>query len=249
MISIFYGENTLASRNALNAAIDQFRRENPGGEIVRLIGDKVTETELVEAAETASLFSVPRLVVVEGLLSRRISKEKNRLIIYLATVLNQESPVRARTGDSWSGANLILWEPKPVAAGALGKFAKLTNCRCQEFKLTRSLFKLLDSLRPGNSRQMSVLMNETLKNDPAEVAMLMLGRRISPLLVARSGVADGFTGLADWQIRQLTNQAVNWNEKQLTDFHRRLVEIDEAAKTGFSPADLATHPDILLLSL
>jgi len=37
--------------------------------------------------------------------------------------LNQESPVRARTGDSWSGINLIFWEPKAVAAGALGKFA------------------------------------------------------------------------------------------------------------------------------
>lgn len=237
----------MASRNALNLAIDRFKRESPGGEIVRLNGDKLTETELVEAVEAESLFSVPRLVVVEGLLSRRLSKEKNKLIDYLATVLNQESPVRARTGDSCH--LVIIWESKTVAAGILGKFAKLTNIRIQEFKLTRSLFKLLDSLRPENGKQMSFLMNETIKTDPAEVIMLMLGRRIAQLLVAKGKTADGFAGLADWQIRQLTGQAANWSENQLVDFHRRLVEIDEAVKTGSSPADLATHLDILLLSL
>ena len=136
-----------------------------------------------------------------------------------------------------------------MAAGILGKFAKLNDSRIQEFKLTRSLFKLLDSLRPGNGRQMSQLMNETLKTDPAEVAILMLGRRIAQLLVAKSGTADVFTGLADWQVRQLIGQAANWSENQLLDFHRRLVEIDEAVKTGSSPADLASHLDILLLSL
>ncbi len=249
MISIFYGENTLASRNALNAAIDGFRRQNPGGEIVRLNGDKITETELVEAIEATGLLSNYRLVVIEGLLSRRLSKEKNNLVNYLATVLNQESPVRARTGDSWSGANLILWEPKAVAAGIFGKFAKLNDSRIQEFKLTRSLFKLLDSLRPGNSRQMSLLINETLKSDPAEVIMLMLGRRIAQLLVVKSGNSDGFSGLQDWQIRQLTAQAANWSEEQLMNFHRRLVEVDEAVKTGSSAADLSAHLDILLLSL
>ena len=239
MISIFYGENTLASRNALNAAIDRFRRENPGGEIIRLDGDKISETELVEGGEAASLFSVSRLVIIEGLLSRRKSGEKDKLInrIIKSFFLLPSSFF------------LLLWEPKPAAAGILGKFAKLNDSRVQEFKLTRSLFKLLDSLRPGNGRQMSLMMNETMKTDPAEVAILMLGRRIAQLLVAKSGVADGFTGLADWQIQQLTGQAANWSEKQLTDFHRRLVEIDEAIKTGATPADLASHLDILLLSL
>jgi DNA polymerase III delta subunit len=96
---------------------------------------------------------------------------------------------------------------------------------------------------------MSQLASETLKTDPAEVAMLMLGRRVTQLLVAKSAASDGFSGLADWQIQKLRQQAVNWSEKQLIDFHRRLVEIDEAVKTGSTPADLAGHLDILLLSL
>lgn len=239
LLNIFCGENTLASRNALNLAIDRFKRENPGGEIVRLNGDKMTETDLVEAVEAASLFSVSRLVVIEGVLSRRKSGEKDKLIERLAKSFFLFP----------SSFFLILWEPKQVAAGILAKLAKLPNSRIQEFKLTRSLFKLLDSLRPGNGKQLSFLMNETIKTDPAEVMMLMLGRRIAQLLVAKSGTAGGMAGLADWQIRQLTSQAENWNEKQLTDFHRMLVEIDEAVKTGASPADFSTHLDILLLSL
>ena len=238
MISIFHGENTLASRNALNLEVDKFRRENPGGEIVRLNGDKLTETELVEAVEAASFFSASRLVVIEGLLVRRPSREKQRLIDFLKGLSSKDSPPRTL---------LFLWESKGLTPAVVKQFSG--KAILKEFKLTRSLFKLLDSLRPGNGRQMSQLMNETLKTDPAEVAMLMLGRRIAQLLVVKNGAAAGLTGLADWQIRQLTGQAANWNEKQLLDFHRRLVEIDEAIKTGATPADLTGHLDILLLSL
>ena len=92
MISIFHGENTLASRNALNLEVDKFRRENPGGEIVRLNGDKLTETELVEAVEAASFFSASRLVVIEGLLVRRPSREKQRLIDFLKGLSSKDSP-------------------------------------------------------------------------------------------------------------------------------------------------------------
>jgi DNA polymerase III delta subunit len=244
MLSIFHGENTLASRNVLNAAIEKFKRENLGGEIIRLNGDKITETDLVEAIEAGSLFSVPRLVVIEGLLSRRPAKVKQKLIEFLLKGFSLRPQ-----GESLLENNVCLWEPKPVAAGTIGKFAKLPNSRIQEFKLARSLFKLLDSLRPENGRQMSQLANETLKTDPAEVAMLMLGRRVAQLLVAKSAAGDGFSGLAEWQIQKLKQQTANWSEKQLIDFHRRLVEIDEAVKTGATPADFAGHLDILLLSL
>jgi len=170
-------------------------------------------------------------VVIEGLLVRRPSREKQRLIDFLKGLSSKDSPPRTL---------LFLWESKGLTPAVVKQFSG--KAILKEFKLTRSLFKLLDSLRPGNGRQMSQLMNETLKTDPAEVAMLMLGRRIAQLLA-------GLTGLADWQIRQLTGQAANWNEKQLLDFHRRLVEIDEAIKTGATPADLTGHLDILLLSL
>lgn len=205
--------------------------------MVRLNGDKMTETELVEAVEAGSLFSAPRLVVIEGLLGRRPSREKQRLINFLKGLSFKDYPSRI----------ILEWESKRLSVAAVKQFSG--KAVLKEFKLTRSLFKLLDSLRPGNGKYMSRLLNEATATDPVEVVMLMLGRRIAQLLVAKSSDVDGFSGLADWQIRQLTAQAANWSEKQLLDSHRRLVEIDEAVKTGSSPADFATHLDILLLSL
>lgn len=144
---------------------------------------------------------------------------------------------------------VIIWESKTVAAGILVKFAKLPNSRVQEFKLSPLVFKLLDGLRPGNGNYASRLFSETIKIDPIEKVVMMLGRRIAQLLVAKSEIEGKFTGLKDFQVRQLTTQTTRWTEKQLTDFHRNLVEIDEAVKTGSSPASLSTHLDILLLSL
>ena len=54
----------------------------------------MTETELVEAVEAASLFSVARLVVIEALLTRRPSREKQRLIDFLKGLSSKDSPPR-----------------------------------------------------------------------------------------------------------------------------------------------------------
>lgn len=240
MISVFYGENTLASRSALNAEINNFRRRTSGGEIVRLNGDKITETDLIEALEAPSLFSVPRLVVVEGLLSRRKSKEKDKLIKKTVEKLKIQN----------SEFKILLWEPKAAAAGILGKFRKLPNSRVQEFRLAKLLFKLLDSLRPGNGRQMSLLMNQTLKDDPAELVMPMVGRRITELILASEGKEELLAEVQpEWRKKKLVLQARAWEIKSLLAAHRRLLEIDQANKTGLAAAGLAVHLDIWLASL
>lgn len=240
MIFLLHGDNITASRQALNQTLDELKVKSPLSEVVHLDGNKLTETELVEAIEAPSMIAPDRVIHIDGLLSRRISKEKNKLIDRLLSSFFPRP----------SSLFLLLWEPKPLTATQLKPFQKIKDCRIQEYKLNKFLWNFLDNLRPGNSAKLIGLLESTLKTEPAELVMFMLIRRVTELLLATSRDPRALDGVrSPWQKGKLIAQAKHWTEPQLVNFHRRLYEIDEAIKTGATPADLSTHLDILLATL
>lgn len=239
MLYLFHGDNNLASRNAYYATARRLKGQFPHAELLRLNGNKLTETELIQALEAPSLLGISRIIRIEGLLSRRKSKEKDKLIKRLAEQHLQSTDY-----------SLLLWEAKPATPSTLKKLKALKDCRIQEFKLSKFLFKFLDSLRPQNGKQLSLLLHKTLETDPPELVMFMLVRRITELLLAVGGGSTALDGVRfDWQKAKLRRQAQAWKFAILLKIHRRLLEIDEAIKTGSTPADLTTHLDILLASI
>ena len=135
MLHIFHGFNTAASLTAAQNFLNGLRAKSPAAEVIRLDGDKVTKTGLIETVEAPSMFSDTRFAYIENLLSRRQSKEKDELLAYLS--------------KNAATSTIVDWESKTATPATLKKVAG-TNTRIQEFKIAKLLFKFLDSFRPRN---------------------------------------------------------------------------------------------------
>ncbi len=237
MIYIFHGDNASLSYNGARQLIERLKAAAPAAEVLRLSGTSLTRSELTEAVESPSFFSQERLVEIDNLLTRRPSKEKDALLNYFAK--SQKNV----------GYNIILSEGKSITSSVLKKLGS-QNIEVQEFKLSKTIWKFLDALKPKNTRFLLQLFEATVATEPVELAMFWMVRRMGELFLARSTLPHALDSVrTDWQRGNLTRQASMWTEKQLIEFHRRLMEIDEMVKTGRTPTNLRTHLDILLSSL
>ena len=109
MIFIFHGEGTATSRNLLQDAITKHKLL--GHEIRIIEGDKLVPADLESTLATASLFSTETLVI-EGLLSRAKSRDKDTCIKVLADY----------SGDK----NIFLWDKSQIVyqVGSKGLLSK-----------------------------------------------------------------------------------------------------------------------------
>jgi DNA polymerase III delta subunit len=214
MITIFHGDNYVQSRQALNQSFTQTPE--------RFAAADLTEETLTQALESNPMFQIPKIFVIENLLSLPRSQTKENLI---KIVLNNPA------------SEIILWEKKALSLTVKKQFVKAV---IKEFKLPASLFNFLDNLTLANFHQ-------ALVNNPAELIFYLLHRRVSQLIQA---VDDpGSLKGAPWQIGKLKNQAKKYSLDRLLNFHRQLLTLDEQAKTSQSILSLAGCLDLLLLEL
>ena len=120
---------------------------------------------------------------------------------------------------------------------------KLKNIKFQVCYIN-FLIKLFREWPIGRSLTFNSLINE----EPVELVFYLLVKRATELIVENSSSGSG-GGYDDWRRQKLIEQASKWSGKALTNFHRRLTEIDEAVKTGSTPSSLPSHLDIALLNL
>lgn len=230
MIYLFHGDNQVASRKKLTDLIAQAKREKK--EVIALNGLKVNLTQVLSALESSSLFGQEKLVVIENLFSRPKSKEKEVIIKYL----KKKSVV----------PEMIFWEKKTIPGTTLRWLPK--NWQIQLFKTSAIIFRFLDSLRPGNTKQMLTLLKESIEKDSPEMIFYMLARQIRLLILAKDSGRRGLFG-APWQINKLLNQANYFTLEQLINLYQKLLAIDIDIKTGRSFMPLDWHLDLLTASL
>jgi len=63
MLTILYGDDQVASRNALNQNLDKSRQDEKK-ELIQLDGEKLQLQELKQALESRSLFGLDKLVLI-----------------------------------------------------------------------------------------------------------------------------------------------------------------------------------------
>ena len=228
---IIHGDNIVASRNHLTESTAKLEQAG-AQEIVRLDGEKLTEADLRQAIESQSLFGNQKAVVIEGLLSRRRSKEKDKLINIIA-----ESPAKT---------SILFWDKKEVTKPNLNKLKDYT---AQLFKTPASIFKFLDDLKPRNTQVTLSTLHNGLMSQPPELIFYMLSRRISDLIVASDPKADSLLLGAPWQKGKLKSQARNFSIKQLLSLHSQLLNIDQSIKTGKNLLPLSSQLDLLVTKL
>jgi len=228
MFIILHGDNQVASRQKLNELITA-QKSAGVEEIIRLDGAKIDQNQLVQEAASTSLFGSNRLVVIESLFSRVKSQQKKALLQYLHQSMSDLPEI-------------IIWEPKALTKTDLKSF---TSVQIQEFKLTKTLFSFLDSLRPGNSSASFRLLEKTRQHEADELIFFMLVRQVRLLIQVKDQVAK----LPPWQKQKLTRQANQFSTQQLISLHHQLLEIDRSIKTGKTLLPLSAHLDLLLAKL
>lgn len=226
MLYIFHGEGTALSRTALQEALS--RDKAAGHEIRTLEGDKLLSRDLDTALATASLFSQESLVI-ENLLSRLRSKEKDACLALLANY----------TGDK----NIYLWDKKEITKPNL---SKLPKAKVSLSKAPTALFTFLESIEPGNAEVALKLLHDVIQSTEDIIVFTMLSRQLSYLITIKSATSPKF---APWQLGKLRSQASKWTDKQLEHFLAELLKIDFAVKTGATKLSYADHLDLLLLNL
>ncbi len=227
MIYIFHGDGTATSRNLLQAAIS--KEKLLGHEIRIMEGDKLAPRDLDTSLATASLFS-QETIVIEGLLSRVKSRDKDTCIQLLA--------------DYEGDKNIFLWDKKEITKPNLAKLA--TKAKISLSKAPTALFTFMESIEPGNAQRALSLMHEVVSGTEDIIVFTMLARQISYLIIIKTATSPKFS---PWQIDKLRVQASKWSDKQLNNFISELLKIDFAIKSGATKLSYTDHLDILLLNL
>ena len=226
---ILHGDQIVASRSALRESVEKARRSGIK-DIVRLNGEKVSLGDLKQALESESLFGTVRLVIIENVLTRVRSKTKEELVRYIAV----ESPK----------GEVILWERKELTTAQLRLVNKTATVRL--FKLSKAIFRFLDSIYPKNTGQLLGYYHETLKQDAPELVFYMLSRRVTSLLIAADYNGKELHAMQKWQRQRLLAQAGKFTSKDLQMLHESLYRTDVAVKTGKSILPLSSMLDLIL---
>lgn len=221
MIKILHGENIVQSRKRLTEIVDKSR--NSGTEIVYLDGSKVSLTEARSALESGSLFGKTKLVVIENL------KERKEILSYL--------------NKGKFDNDLIIWEQKEIRNDILPKSEK------EIFKLTPLIFRFLDSLKPGNTKESLRLLAELKQTEEPEMIFYMLVRQFRLLIIACDLGPSGLSELSPWQQKKFLGQSGEFNLEQLKEIYKKLLEIDFNQKTSGDAFPLSSRLDLFVSSL
>lgn len=222
-IFLFHGDDQASSRRALNLELDKLRAQ--GVNVIYLDGPRLTPPELETALYTSGLFSSDALVI-EGLFSRPVSRARTDCLALLAKY----------AGDK----PLYLWEGKEVTKSTHTK--ALPKAQVSLSKTPAVIFQLLDSLAPGSFARSHALLKTTLALSEPGFVFIMLARRVSDLLIAKSGNP---ASLSPFLRSRLLSQASHWDEARLLALHHSLYQADLGVKTG-SRLDYALQLDLQL---
>lgn len=223
---ILHGDHHVASRKVLNELINSAKKKGVK-DVLRLNGKTATLTDLIQAFETQSFFGTDRLVVIENLLSRPKSKEKEALIKYLSHATSTET---------------IIWEEKSLTKTQLKSFK---DAKTQEFKTPTSVFKFLEAIKSNGQRLFIPLYEQAVNEDAPESIFYLLTRQIRLLLQT----TDPTINLPSWHFAKLKRQYQELGEPKVLSLHEKLLLIDERVKTGQSALGLKGELDLLLATL
>ena len=226
---ILHGENNLLSRQRLTSEIANFKNKTQG-EVLKFEGSSLILMDLRQALESSSLLGEIYLVVIENLFSRRISKEKQKIIDYLKKTVAQ---------------NLIIWEGKKIDGRTLTSF----KGQVLRFDLDPVIFRFLDSLSPGKAKISLTLLHQCLTQDPPEIIFFMLARQIRFLILAADLGKKGLGQMESWRAEKLIRQARYFTLIKLMKIYRQLLKIEVQQKTGRTPFTLSSQLDLLVTSL
>lgn len=227
MISLYCGDNTVASRDAYISEKAQYLTQ---GKQIHLI-DASTIDEILKSGGSDAL----------DLFSGAPVYETTNLISALRKKYNRKAKDELRKIASDVSIQLLDWENK--SAYDLGidkdKFAFV-----QEYKLGESTFTLLPTLTPGKKSQFLTKLALLEVHQPIEVTFAMIVRHIK--LMTAYAYGENPTD-SPYLLRIAHTASSQWTKEALLKFYKQLLRIDINVKTGRNtPLSLREQLEILV---
>jgi hypothetical protein len=229
MITLIHGSDIIASRKyflTLQASV-----KDP----VILSNDQLTMTDLAQTLSGNSLFQETKHIFIEHFFRK---KQKAQIQIFLSYLF-----------ENTSNHSIYLWENREIEKSTL---ILCKNAQIKEFRLPQSLFVFLESLKPGNGKQLLFLFRKTLETVEVEVLLFMLIRQFRLLLFSSDPSPDfieEFKKLADWQKSKIAGQSRLFGKENLVNVYDKLFAIEYGQKTGTLSLPLTESIDFFLSEL
>ena len=196
-------------------------------------GESLSSVNLIEFFNSKNLFHDSRDLIIENLLSKKkFSKELEEIV----SIMNKNE----------NSSDIVLWEEKEVGKKMLGLFSK---AKVSLFKYPQIIFNFLDSIKPGNGKNLIFLFHKLIEQTPIELIIYMFVRQIRILIAIsdRSDI-DEVKTMAPWIKSKYQKQAFLFTREYLTKLYREIFMVDLSIKTGKVNSATAAI-DFLLLDI
>ena len=219
-IILLHGDDTQRSYERLAKFIDEARKRK--WKIVRISDNEKDVKDFVSSPE---LFGTKQFFILDGL--KNLSK-KNLLWL--------------KRDSQKIEANFIIYEQGLLSSALIKNLPR--GIRIEEFKIPKIIFRFLESVKPGNSKEVLKLLKELTKNKNLEFIFAMLSRHLRDLYWVKKSPSD--IPYPSWRVLKLEKQASSFTTEKLRNFISKLSEIDIENKT--SKSNLKDVLDFILLT-
>lgn len=224
MITVICGEDTLASRTYLHDLISSY--EKRGYRPKYIAKDELPN--LLNSAADLSLFNEKFIHILEGANAAIARKTKNN------EVLKQLEQIHAK-----KDVDLLIWE-KELMKREL-KYKDLAPVK--EFKLSASIFSLLDACTPGQLNTFVSILRSLVDPSNEIFILVMLQRHLRTLVAASQG--DSLASLPPWQRGKVFSQARAWSSDKLLQYYEKILNIEITLKSGKTTYSVVKAIEIL----
>lgn len=170
--------------------------------------------------QSISLFNEKKIFFSQNF-NKKINKKNQKIITILKKIIDDKS------------IELISWEDNTN----LRSLKYPQGAIIKEFKLSENIFKLQESLYPGNLNNFINLIKKINDNTDENIIFRMIVNHIRNLiLIANKQYQD--SKLQKWQIFKLENQLKKWEINKLIMFYQSLYQIEIKTKTSSNPLDI-----------
>jgi DNA polymerase III delta subunit len=224
MVTLLYGDDQVS----LGGYLDRLKEEHKDWEICRLDLTSAKEEELNLALNSRPLLACGRLVILENWFSQK--KRKPNL------------------SEIEENVSVILLERSRIAQNQIKNLPPGT--KVFKFYEDPVVFRFLDSLFAGNKKRAFFLYCRILdKRIEPEMLYYLLVSHLRRILIAKESQSLSLAqleNLAPWQVAKYENLATRFDRKRLIFLYQKLLDIDQALKTG---SDLSWLLPFLILEL
>lgn len=224
MLIVICGEDTVAAFNYYSELKNKYKKDSY--EVFDIEPSEI-ENILLWMNESAMLFTNKKAFFTRNL-NKKISKKQNlKINKIIEEIINNK--------------NIELFDYEEEISSYYLKFSKKVTIK--EFKLNENIFKLQESIFPGNLKNFIHILNTLNQTQDEFFIFNMLTKHLRELILIKTEKID--KKIAPWKLSKLRYQAEKWELDKLLSFYDGLYKIDLQQKTSSTPYNITKSLEIL----